>query len=80
MDYEKIKLFAQKEGYQTIHPLGAWNGYECYEPITDESEITFTGPPLVILVKDEIIRMSTEEEAFQQIDDMGKLEYKRFTR
>lgn len=69
MQMEKIKEFAKKQGYETAKPLKPWNGYECYEPVMDSKETAMTGPPLLILVKGESIRMSTVEEAFQQIDD-----------
>jgi len=70
MDKNKIIAFAKKNGYETAEKLNDWNGYECYEPIMDSNKVSAIGPPLLILVKGESIRMSTVEEAFQQIDDM----------
>lgn len=69
MLHEKIKQFAKEHGYVTVERLKDWNGYECYEPIMDRKEIAEIGPPLLILVKGDTIRMSTVEEAFQQMDD-----------
>ena len=69
MQMEKVIQFAKKQGYETVKKLSPWNGYEVYEPIMNEKEVSFIGPPLLILVKGETIRMSTEEEAFKQMDD-----------
>ena len=63
---------AKKSGYDGVEPLGKWRGYDCYEPVFDgttEEEPAIVGPPLIILVKGDEIRMSTEEEAFQQIEE-----------
>lgn len=72
---ERVTAFAKAQGYDGALPLGAWRGYEVYEPIfAGESENDFfpIGPPFVILVQGEAIRMSTEEEAFQRIDERAK--------
>lgn len=72
MSKDKIIAFAKEQGYDSIAPLGKWREYECYEPIFDgstEDEPAIVGPPLIILVKGDEIRMSTEEEAFQQMDE-----------
>lgn len=66
---EKVIKFAKENGYETAERVKDWNGYECYEPIFDRKEIAEVGPPLLILVKGDEIRMSTVEEAFQQIDE-----------
>lgn len=63
----KVKQFAQEQGYETVKKLKPWNGYERYEPIADSACVSFIGPPLLILVKDDKIRMSTVEEAYQQL-------------
>ena len=68
--------FAKKNGYETAEKLNNWNGYECYEPIMDSKKETAVGPPLLILVKGEKIRMSTPDEAFQQMDDTEDEEVK----
>ena len=72
MRKKKIVEFAKKNGYDGVEPLGKWREYDCYEPVCDdatEEEPSFVGPPLIILVKGDEIRMSTEEEAFQQMED-----------
>lgn len=69
MDLKNVISFAKKNGYETAKKLNNWNGYECYEPIMDSKKEAEIGPPLLILVKGESIRMSTVEESFQQMDD-----------
>ncbi len=67
---QKIQNFAKQQGYQKAVYLNNWNGYKCYEPIFDETQPSYTGLPLIILVDEHNnIRMSTSEEAFQQIRD-----------
>ena len=68
MDLKQVISFAQRNGYETVEKLNNWNGYECYEPIMDSKKETELGPPLLILVKGDKIRMSTPDEAFQQLD------------
>lgn len=67
---KEVIEFARKNGYETAVKAVDWNGYECYEPVMDKDEISYIGAPLVILVKDNTIRMSTVEEAFQRIKDL----------
>lgn len=72
MSKKEIIAFAKKQGYDGISPLGKWRGYDAYEPTfngTDEETPAFVGPPLMILVKGNEIRMSTVEEAYAQIDE-----------
>lgn len=70
MSKEKIIAFAKEQGYDGISPLGKWRGYDAYEPTfngSDEDTPAIVGPPLMILVKGKEIRMSTVEEAYEQI-------------
>ena len=70
MKKKKIVAFAKENGYDGVVPLGRWKEYDAYEPTfdgTSEKNLAFVGPPLMILVKGEEIRMSTVEEAFEQI-------------
>lgn len=72
MSKEKIIAFAKEQGYDGIAPLGKWREYDAYEPTfkgTDEENPAIVGPPLMILVKGEDIRMSTVEEAYAQMDE-----------
>lgn len=76
MDMKQVIAFAKKNGYETAEKVNDWNGYECYEPMMDSKKETAVGPPLLILVKGETIRMSTPDEAFQQMDDTEDEEVK----
>ena len=72
MDKERITAFARAQGYDGVLPLGTWRGYEVYEPTfagVGMDDFLPVGPPFVILVQGETIRMSTEKEAFQRIDE-----------
>ena len=68
---KKIEEFAVSQGYVSASYLCEWNGFSCYEPISELNEVSFTGLPLLILV-DQYgdIRMSTPDEALKQINDM----------
>lgn len=70
MTIDKVVSFAKENGYENVQPLKDWNGYRCYEPVVFEDAISFTGPPLIILVKDNTIRMSTPDEAFLYLDSI----------
>jgi len=65
MKIRDIKKFANTHGYDTVAFLKKWKGYDVYEPINEDNKISFVGLPLVILVKNSEIRMSTPEEALQ---------------
>lgn len=70
MDKKVIEEFARKYGYKTAVYLCKWNGYDCYEPIAHDEGISCMGLPILILVDIQgNIRMSTPEEALQQIDE-----------
>lgn len=72
MDKARIVEFAKEQGYDGAEPLGQWRGFDIYEPMFDqasEEEPAIVGIPLMIMVQGSVIRMSTEEEAFQQIED-----------
>lgn len=69
MKKERIIKFAKEHGYENIEYLGKWQDYDVYEPIFDEENVSFIGLPLVILVKNSIIRMSTAEEAVAQLNE-----------
>lgn len=77
MNRARVVEFAKEQGYDGAEPLGQWRGYDIYEPTFEQSsgeEPAIVGPPLIIMVKDDVIRMSTEEEAFQQISELPEEE------
>ena len=67
MMIEQVISFARNNNYVDVEFLNNWRGYDVYQPIGDEGLIV--GPPWIILVKDNEIRMSTKKEAFDYIDD-----------
>ena len=71
---EQIIEFAKAQGYDGIKPLGRWRGYDAYEPTFEgsgECSPTMIGPPLLILVDGNGVRMSTVDEAFAHIDEVA---------
>lgn len=81
MKKSKIIEFARKNGYDTVSSLGKWRGYDAYEPImkgATEEEPAFTGPPLMILVKGDEIRMSTPDEAYEQMESAADEDVEKF--
>jgi len=70
MDIKEVIKFAKDQGYETAEPLGTWQGYDVYEPIYSKDGVSYIGYPLMIMVKGDEIRMSTDEEALQQIDNL----------
>lgn len=74
MIQEDILKFAQKQGYDNIEYVGEWRGYQVYAPLFDTEETLFIGLPLVILVKNDMIRMSTPEESLERLDDIDEEE------
>lgn len=70
MIQERITEFAKSQGYDDAEYIGKWHDYDCYEPYSNtENAVDYVGLPLLILVKDDKIRMSTAEEALKQIDE-----------
>lgn len=65
---ERVIEFARSQGYETALRLKNWKGFEVYEPIMKKDEVSYTGLPLLILVKGDEIRMSTPEEALEQLN------------
>lgn len=71
MTKKEITAFAKKHGYEGVLPLGKFKEYDAYEPIpkgATEEEPAAVGLPLMVLVKGDEIRMSTIEEAFEQLE------------
>lgn len=68
MDKARVLEFAEKRGYTHVERVDDWNGYEVWEPYTEGG--AKIGLPFVILVKGERMRMSTQDEAFERLDDL----------
>ena len=66
---EKVIDFAKQQGYDSAEYIGKWRGYDVYEPLFAGDEVSVVGPPLIILVKGAKIRMSTEDEAYEQLSE-----------
>ena len=72
MDKSKVLSFAKKEGYDDVRHIGEWREFDVWEPLVEssgEDDFPCIGLPFLILVQGETIRMSTEEEAFQWIEE-----------
>ena len=71
MDKKKVLAFAKKQGYDDVRHIGKWREFEAWEPFmkSDDDGFPCIGLPLLILVKGDKIRMSTEEEAFAQLEE-----------
>ena len=67
MEKDKILEFARKQGYDDVRYLGKWRSFDSYEPLFKGPGMAVVGPPLTILVQGNQIRMSTVEEAMDQI-------------
>ena len=65
-----IVNFAKKHGYDNAIYIGKWKDYDVYEPVNNEEGLAFTGAPLVILLREGSVRMSTVDEAYEQFEDM----------
>lgn len=70
----EVLAFAKAQGYTGALPLGKWRGYEIFEPVFESDGSTAEAPaigvPLMIMKKGDEIRMSTVEEAYQQLDEL----------
>ena len=69
MTQSDIDKFAQQQGYSKAEYLCEWREFQCYEPIIgDGTQPSFIGLPLLVLVdRNDNIRMSTSAEAMQQL-------------
>jgi len=71
MNKGKVKEFAKKNGYDekdvSLKFFGSWKGYDVYEIIYNQ--LSYVGYPYIILVEGKSIRLSTEDEAMQFLDD-----------
>lgn len=67
---EEVEKYVKELGYETAEYLCDWNGFRCYEPSFSDGGMMFIGLPQIILMsEDGSVRMATEDEAMQFIDD-----------
>ena len=71
MTLDKIIEFAKEKGYYNVEYIGKWKEYDVYEPLFNGDNVFIVGPPLIILVNDNTMRMSTPEEAYDQLDSIA---------
>ena len=65
----RVQQFAKENGFQKAEYSKDWNGYKCYDPISDRP--SYTGLPRIILVDSNgNIRMSTGDEGLKYIREM----------
>lgn len=67
MNQAKVRAFVRKFGYDDAEYRGEWKQYKVYEPITDDEEPANVGKPEFVFVRDDTIRMATEDEVFEYI-------------
>lgn len=70
MDKKEVLKFAVSMGYSKIGKRHIWKGYEVY-PLSvnvPKGEIAIVGYPLVAMVKNGKIRLSTPEESLEFLD------------
>ena len=70
-ELEQVIAFARSQGYYTAEYDRKWNGYYVYQPLFRaqlEGKNLKLGPPFVILMKGDELRMSTVKEAFEFLD------------
>lgn len=48
--------------YDDAKYIGKWQGFEVYEPLFNDDEVHYTGMPLYILKKGDVVRWNTINE------------------
>ncbi|MBO8450465.1 MAG: hypothetical protein IAA96_05095 [Spirochaetes bacterium] len=65
MNDKQIQKFAKDNGYKGASHWGRWKEWDVYEPFFEENEVSYVGPPLMILTNSKETRFTTYEEAFE---------------
>ena len=66
---KQVLKYAKTRGYDKVTKCDkTWDGYSIYEPGFNRKGSPKIGYPLVILVKDDEIRISTEDESLEILD------------
>jgi hypothetical protein len=68
MNINTVIDYAKGQGYDGAVYSGKWGEYTVYAPTLEDRKIAYVGMPLVILVRGEEIRMSTDEESLELLD------------
>lgn len=69
IDKYDVEEFAQDNGYKGAKETKlVFNGYKVYEPTFSKNSTAYVGYPLVILVKGDDMRLSTEDESLEILD------------
>lgn len=63
---KNIKLAIRALGASRYKKSVPWNGYDVYKPVY--TEMAYRGLPLVVLVKDGKVRLSTPDETLDYTD------------
>ena len=66
---KQVLKYAKIRGYDKVTKSDkTWNGYSIYEPGFNRKGTPMIGYPLVILVKEDKIRMSSRDESLKILD------------
>lgn len=67
MTKENILNFAKNSIFTTVTYIGKWKDYDVWEPGFDDDEPHYIGFPQFILVKDDKIRWSKDDDESREI-------------
>lgn len=66
----KARKMAQESIYDDAQYVGRWNDFEVYEPIFNDDEEHFIGPPQYILAKGDTLRWTNDTEGLDVLHDL----------
>jgi len=67
IDFVKKELV---DSYDNVEYCGEWRGYDTYSPFRNDGERVVVGGPFIVLVQGDKIRMATQEEAFEFLEEV----------
>ena len=65
LSWKEIEAFAKQHGFETVEYGGTYVEYDVWCPIEDVNNITFSGLPFLILVKDDEIMMTDPDNSLE---------------
>ena len=65
MEEKELLKIANENGYDSINKIKNWEGYEVYEMYTEDAKL---GMFTALLVKNDNVRISKYEEAFEILE------------